>query len=322
MINQLNFLVCPECKNDLIKSSSLKLLCSACKNSYPIKDGIPILLPTKLDKFKQLEAEYHNHEAHHYSEINMTDSYRVTFYHEKYLKLFLELKENATVLEVGSGDGQDATKLNSLDFTLIQSDISFEMVRLAKNNTNSNSVYVVSDAETIPCKDGSLDAIMIVGALHHLPSPINFFKEARRALKSEGILIVGFEPNCWPYFSIYPIIRFLKNLLMIDKYTKSKHSDVSIGDSETEGFTHKDFKNFLNKSDLKLERLDRIWLIHGFIHTILSIINSKLPQDKLIDLPIWLQKIIIFIDGLILSIPIIRNYCWHWTLVAKNNNIN
>ena len=88
MINQLNFLVCPECKNDLIKSSSLKLLCSACKNSYPIKDGIPILLPTKLDKFKQLEAEYHNHEAHHYSEINMTDSYRVTFYHEKYIKLF------------------------------------------------------------------------------------------------------------------------------------------------------------------------------------------------------------------------------------------
>ena len=321
MKKQLKILVCPECKNNLIKLHSKKLLCSSCKNYYPIKDGIPVLLPSKLDKFKVLEAEYHDHEAHQYSEINMTDSYRVTFYHEKYLKLFQEFKQNATVLEVGSGDGQDASHIKALDLTLIQSDISFEMVKLAKNKSVSNSIYVVSDAETIPCKDSSLEAIMIVGALHHLPSPINFFKEARRTLKSGGILIIGFEPNCWPYFSVYPILRFLKNFLKIDKYTQSKHSDVSIGDSETEGFTQKDFKKFLKESDLNLQRLDRIWLINGFIHTILSIINSKLPPEKLIDLPVSVQKIIIFIDDLILSLPILRNFCWHWTLVAKKNNV-
>ena len=320
MNSELKILMCPECKNNLIKLNFDKLLCTSCNNQYPIKDGIPVLLPVKLDSFKLLEAEYHDHEAHQYSEINMTDSYRVTFYHEKYIKLFKEFNKNATVLEVGSGDGQDANLIKEFDLNLIQSDISFEMVKLAKKQSLSNSIYVVSDAETIPCKDSSLDAIMIVGALHHLPSPINFFKEARRSLKPSGILIIGFEPNRWPYFSVYPILRFLKNLLKIDKYTHSKHSDVSIGDSETEGFTHNDFKKFLEESDLILQRLDRIWLIHGFIHTLLSIINSKLPPEKLIDLPVKVQKIIIFIDDLILCLPIIKNFCWHWTLVAKKNN--
>ena len=243
-----------------------------------------------MEEFKILEAEYHDHEAHHYAEINMINSYHVTHYNENYLNIVNALDENSTLLEVGSGDGNDANRISNSELTVIQSDISFEMVKLAKKQSLSNSIYVVSDAETIPCKDSSLDAIMIVGALHHLPSPINFFKEARRSLKSNGILIIGFEPNRWPYFSVYPILRFLKNLLKIDKYTHSKHSDVSIGDSETEGFTHNDFKKFLQESDLILQRLDRIWLIHGFIHTLLSIINSKLPPEKLIDLPVKVQK--------------------------------
>ena len=322
MINNLKFLVCPVCKFELCNTTSKELKCLKCNNKYEIKNEIPILLPPNLEQFKILEAQYHDHEAHHYGEINMINSYRVTYYHEKYLNLFKNLPNRSIVLEVGSGDGHDAKQINSLDLTFIQSDISIEMVKLAKNNSSlhSNSIYVVSDAEMIPCRSDSLDAIMIVGALHHLPSPIKFFKEARRALKINGILIIGFEPNCWPYFTVYPVLRFLKKLLRLNEYTSSKHSDVSIGDTETVGFTYRDFKKFLKESNFGLVRLDRIWLIHGFIHTILSIINSKLPKKKSIDLPVRLQKFIIFIDELILTIPIIKNFCWHWTLVAKKNN--
>ena len=319
----LDILVCPVTKSPLTYDKKKnELISKSAMLTYRIKDGIPILLPKNLEKFKALEAEYHDHEAHHYGEINMINSFHVTHYHQKYLKIINELKDNSVILEVGSGDGNDAKNITKPKITIIQSDISFEMVKLAKSNkkNNAKTVYVVSDAEKIPCKDNSLDAIMIVGALHRLPSPINFFKEARRALSSNGILIVGFEPNSWPYFYIYPCIRFLKKLLRIEKYTSSKHSDVSIGDSETEGFTYSDFKLFLNESNLKLEKIQRIWFLFGFIHTLLSIVNSKLPQDKSIDLPIWLQKLIIYFDDFILSLPIIRNFCWHWTLVAKKNN--
>ncbi len=319
MINNLDFLVCPECKNQLHKSTGTELQCVKCSSKYEIKDEIPILLPPNLEEFKVLEASYHDQEAHHYGEINMINSYHVTHYIEKYLNIVNTLDKNSILLEVGSGDGNDANLINNSGITVIQSDISFEMVKLAKDNNkvNSKTVYVVSDAEKIPCNDNSLDAIMIVATLHHLPSPINFFKEARRALSPGGLLIIGFEPNSWPYFVFYPFIRFVKKIIRLDRYIKSKHSGVSIGDSETEGFSYSDFKLFLNESNLELVKIQRIWFLLGFIHTILSIINSKLPSDKIIKIPTFLQKIIIYIDELILSIPIIRNFCWHWTLVAK-----
>ena len=318
----LDILVCPVTKSPLTyDKKNNELISKSAKLAYRIKDGIPILLPKNLEKFKALEAEYHDHEAHHYGEINMINSYHVTHYNEKYLNIVNNLEKNSILLEVGSGDGNDANRINNSEISVIQSDISFEMIKLAKSNNKNNAktVFVVSDAEKIPCEDNSLDAIMIVAALHHLPSPKKFFKEASRVLSPNGILIIGFEPNRWPYFYVYPCIRFLKRITRLEKYTNSKHSGVSVGDMETEGFSFSDFKSFFDESNLQLVKTERIWFLFGFIHTILSIINSKLPQDKSIDLPIFVQKVIIFIDDLILSIPIIRNFCWHWTLVAKKN---
>ena len=318
----LDILVCPVTKSPLTyDKKNNELISKSAKLAYRIKDGIPILLPKNLEKFKALEAEYHDHEAHHYGEINMINSYHVTHYNEKYLNIVNNLEKNSILLEVGSGDGNDANRINNSEISVIQSDISFEMIKLAKSNNKNNAktFFVVSDAEKIPCEDNSLDAIMIVAALHHLPSPKKFFKEASRVLTPKGIIIIGFEPNSWPYFYIYPFIRFLKRIVRLEKYTNSKHSGVSVGDMETEGFSFSDFKSFFDESNLQLVKTERIWFLFGFIHTILSIINSKLPQDKSIDLPVAVQKVIIFIDDLILSIPIIRNFCWHWTLVAKKN---
>ena len=95
----------------------------------------------------------------------MVNSFHVTYYHQKYLKIINELKDKSVVLEVGSGDGNDAKYITKPGITIIQSDISFQMVNLAKNNKkyNPNNIYVVSDAETIPSIDNSLDVIMIVG---------------------------------------------------------------------------------------------------------------------------------------------------------------
>lgn len=41
-----NVLACPNCKSDIAYSADYKwLVCSKCKRNYPIKDGIPVLLP-------------------------------------------------------------------------------------------------------------------------------------------------------------------------------------------------------------------------------------------------------------------------------------
>ena len=51
-----------------------------------LKDQIPILFPPNLEEFKVLEAEYHDHEAHQYAEINMINSYHVTYLPSKIFK--------------------------------------------------------------------------------------------------------------------------------------------------------------------------------------------------------------------------------------------
>ncbi len=47
--NLLAMLVCPTCKQPLYEKDN-KLICNSCKLSYPIIDGIPVLLITEAQK--------------------------------------------------------------------------------------------------------------------------------------------------------------------------------------------------------------------------------------------------------------------------------
>ncbi len=49
----LKVLACPVCKGDL-ELRGEKLICKVCKREYPIKEGIPILLPEPKDKSQNL----------------------------------------------------------------------------------------------------------------------------------------------------------------------------------------------------------------------------------------------------------------------------
>ena len=319
--NSIKYFVCPVCKMDLNSIDASKIRCNSCDYNYHVDDGIPILLPHKLDEFKQLEADYHDIESDSYAEINMISSYRVVYHHEKYLEHLRELPAGSVVLEVGGGDGTDASKLLDSELIVIQSDISVGMVKKAKTKVspdqiNSSSIHVVCDAEQIPCKSGSIDAVIIVAALHHLPSPEVFFKEVNRVLKPGGLLVVGFEPNTWPYFVIYPLLKKMGELLGVRK--RFKYTEISIADQETKGFNEKDLKLFLQAGNLEIVKLQRVFFLNGFVHLVLASINSKFySKDDMVDLPVFAQKIVILFDNFISHIPLLRRFCWHWTLIAK-----
>jgi len=318
----LDILVCPLSKTPLKYDEATNELVSVkVGHVYPIDGGIPILLPHILEDFKKLEAEYHDTESDSYDEINMLSSYRVVYQHEKYLEHLKSLPAGSIVLEVGGGDGTDASKLLDSELTVIQSDISVGMVKKAKTKVssdqiNSSAFHIVCDAEQIPCENGSVDAVIIVAALHHLPSPEAFFKEVNRVLKSGGLLVIGFEPNTWPYFIIYPLFKRIGKLLGVRK--RFKYTEISIADQETKGFKEKDLRFFLESGKLEMVELQRVWFLNGFIHMVLSSINSKFfSKDKKIDLPVFVQKIIVKFDILISHIPLLRRFCWHWTVIAK-----
>jgi ubiquinone/menaquinone biosynthesis C-methylase UbiE len=315
----LSFLACPLCKGSLKSASVDQVECLSCKALYDVEDGIPIMLPPKLDKFKEMEADFHSKEADEFTERHMKYSYRIVRYHDDYLKCFSELSSGALVLEVGGGGGLEAVKLKNMGIKLIESDISIGMVKTGKklalaDGQDSASLFVVCDAEQLPCPDQSLDAILIVAALHHLPSPKRFFAAARRALKTGGLLVIGFEPNRWPYYTVYPALRLLRRIIYPGKKAAG---GVSVGDMATNGFIEADFNRFLKTEGLKRMSLQRIWYINGFTHLIIDQINRKRPVGKLIELPYALQRVLVAFDDFLSHVPLLRRFCWHWNIVAQ-----
>jgi len=316
----LSYLACPLCKGTLEIMVTNQVECLSCQAVYPVDDGIPILLPPQLEEFKILEAEFHTKEANEFAERNFKFSYRVSRYHEDYLTCFRDYQKGAVVLEVSGGGGLEACRLKDMGLTVIEGDIAVGMVkrarkRVADEGQDTHSVFVVFDAEMLPCRDQSLDAILIVGALHHLPSPEQFFSASKRALKPGGILIIGFEPNRWPYFTVIPVLRFLKR--MLHPHRKINPGETSIGDMETIGFVEADFERFLRAEGLKKLRLQRIWYLGGFVQFAVSYINKNRPVERLIDLPLVLQRALVSFDDFLSRVPLLRRFCWHWTLVAQ-----
>lgn len=320
----LSLLACPLCKGSLKGVGVNQVECLSCKASYPVEDRIPILLPPTLDKFKEMEAEFHSKEADEFTERHMKHSHRVARYHDDYLKRFCDCQKGAIVLEVGGGGGLEAVHLKNMGLTLIESDISVGMVKMGRRRAiaagqESASLFVVCDAEQLPCPDQSLDAILIVAALHHLPSPERFIAAAIRALKPGGLLVIGFEPNRWPYFTVYPALRLLRKIL---HPRRSAAGGVSIGDMVSKGFTEADFERFLKAEGLKKVCLQRIWYIDGFTQLVIEQINRKRPVGQLIDLPDALQRALVAFDDYLSRVPLLRRFCWHWTLVAQRPYTN
>lgn len=321
----LSHLVCPQCRGVLKSMGASQLGCQSCKSGYPMDDGIPILLPAQLDKFKILEAEFHSKVADEFIERNMNYSYRVSRYREDYLNWFRDCQEGAVVLEVGCGGGLEAITLRKMGLTVIQSDIAVGMVKAARkrateDSQSNRSVFVVCDAEQLPCDDQSLDAILIVGSLHHLPSPERFIAAARRTLKPGGLMVIGFEPNRWPYFTVYPTLRASGRFL--HPHRRIASGETSIGDMETTGFVVADFERLLQAEGWEKVWLQRIWYVNGFIHTVLSYINRKRPVGRLVDLPRALQRAVVACDDFLSRVPLLRDFCWHWTVIVRRPQTN
>lgn len=93
------------------------------------------------------------------------------------------------VLDVGGGTGRAARAVG--DATVV--DPAAGMLREARR---AGTAGVRGDAGTLPFRDGSVDAVVIVDALHHFPSANTAIAEAARVLAPGGVLVVReFDPT-------------------------------------------------------------------------------------------------------------------------------
>jgi ubiquinone/menaquinone biosynthesis C-methylase UbiE len=103
------------------------------------------------------------------------------------------LAPGARILDIAGGSGAYASRIvRAAPVTVVGLDISASMMEQRAEDPMLTE-NVVGDMEELPFEDGSFDAALFVGCLHHVPAPLPALEEAHRILKPGGKLFAA-EP--------------------------------------------------------------------------------------------------------------------------------
>lgn len=210
----LPILVCPNDKSPLTYCEFNKvegvLICETCKEQYPIKDQIPIMLSAKSKTHRNEEVEiskqaqrrkwtalYEKNKERTSEEINIPFVVKRPLPNSLCQLLTIKrclletIKEGDVLLELGCGEGSLCERaLNADAGSYIGLDISEVGVRKAfakyHKALDLNFYFVVGDAEQLPFKGGYFDSCVSQWLFEHVPNPQASFKEIFRILKNGG----------------------------------------------------------------------------------------------------------------------------------------
>lgn len=216
----LDLLACPTCGGDLkLKAESndageiLKgeLSCASCQATYPIRDGVPRLLPPQLSMVVQKTAAAFGWQWREF--VEMHDEYEAQFLdwiHPMQPAFF----RDKLVLDAGCGIGRHAYYAAHYGAReVVAMDIS-AAVDTAYENTGAlpNMHVVQGDIYNPPFKrreqGGPFDFVFSIGVLHHLPEPEAGFKSLLRFINPGGAIFVwvyGRENNALVHRFINPL---------------------------------------------------------------------------------------------------------------------
>jgi ubiquinone/menaquinone biosynthesis C-methylase UbiE len=168
----------------------------------------------------------------------------------------VNLKE-ATILELGCGISEHAHRFNK-DNTMVVTDITKSLVE--KND--STSCRAICDAQILPFKDKSIDFIIYVGILHHLPNQELSLLESARILRPGGRMFIC-EPHRRSVNFVYYNLRLLTMKILGVRFVKKLIGCFSPDESQ-----------------LDVAAVERIFG-KGFVKKKWSILSFRLPPLRL-----------------------------------------
>ena len=104
------------------------------------------------------------------------------------LKKLLNLKPNHNLLDLGGGTGRVSHHFTGLGATVIVCDINPSMLKQAR--CKKGLIPIQADAARLPLPPDSVDAVLVVDALHHFFQPRQIMREMWRVLKPGGRLLI------------------------------------------------------------------------------------------------------------------------------------
>lgn len=197
---------CQNCGEALLKANdeTAELKCENCKQSYPVKSGVPVFL-SETDYEKSAETAIHKEQG---SVFNYVDHYQKDGVESDYFRardagtehldkrihqtIFSHIEKKAgRILDVGCGRAWVAQKLCPLNFEVVSMDISLENTTGAlERYPYPNHAAVVADVFSLPFNEGVFDYVIASEIIEHVVDPVKFVANLIKVLKPGGKLII------------------------------------------------------------------------------------------------------------------------------------
>lgn len=124
------------------------------------------------------------------------------------------------VLDVGVGTGMSLDPLLPLNAQTIGIDLSWQMLRIAREKTQGHSHInlVLADAEQLPFRQSSLELVMGITIIEFVPDQRQMLQDIYRVMTSGGYFVLGVLSST----SLWGIERRLRNIAKKDVFAYAK----------------------------------------------------------------------------------------------------
>jgi ubiquinone/menaquinone biosynthesis C-methylase UbiE len=127
------------------------------------------------------------------------------------------IKKNLSVLDLGCGAGRTTVRIHELSDKVIGTDISEEMITLAKER-HRDIDFRVMDASRLEFPDNTFDIVVFsyngLCCLYPADKRLRTIQEIRRVLKKEGVFIFS-SANRFPPWAPYSMVNLILTKLIM-----------------------------------------------------------------------------------------------------------
>lgn len=211
-------------------------------------------------------ADQYNDEKYNYQDYWAGREYEHAA-EEMAVKRLLKGRHFEHAVDVGGGYGRLSKLLTQYADKVTLAEPSKQQLDMAKIYLKGTPQVErqLLQASDLKMPDASVDLVMIVRVLHHLPDPVAEFKEIARVLKPSGIFVLEFANDA----------HFLNRIRYVIRGKRVPHTPVSIQDASKEKAGELPFVNHHPKTIIKELRSA------GFeVETALSGSNLRSPRLK------------------------------------------
>lgn len=151
---------------------------------------------TQAQSKKIQKADQYNDPKHNYLKYWEGREYEHAA-EEMAIARILKGKHFKKAVDVGGGYGRLSVFLTNFADEVTLAEPSQQQLDIAKDYLKDKPKVKqqLAQAEDLPFKDESVDLVMVVRVLHHLPDPMPAFSEIYRVLKKDGYFLLEFANN-------------------------------------------------------------------------------------------------------------------------------